>query len=382
MASKRDYYEILGVPKSASEDDLKKAFRKLAVQFHPDKNPGDKEAERRFKEISEAYDTLKDDQKRTAYDRYGHGAFESGGFGGGGGHGHAHPGFDFSASGFADIFEDLFGGGGQRGRQPQAAAQQGSDLRYNLGITLEEAFKGKQETIRVTTSVACDVCAGTGAEKGSKPVTCPTCHGHGAVRMQQGFFTIERTCHACAGTGQIIKDPCRKCAGSGRVRKEKTLSVTIPPGVEEGTRIRLAGEGEAGARGGAGGDIYIFVSIKPHPIFKREGANILVRVPIKFTTATLGGAIEVPTIDGTQVKVTIPEGTQTGHQFRLKGKGMSQMRTSARGDMFIQVSVETPVKISKRQKALLQEFDTAGTGKESPEAESFFGKVREFFGNS
>jgi molecular chaperone DnaJ len=377
--AKRDYYEVLGVARNASDDDLKKAFRKLAMQYHPDKNPGDKAAEQKVKEINEAYDTLKDEQKRAAYDRFGHAAFEQGGFGGARGAGPG-AGFDFTASGFADIFEDLFGGfgGARQGRSAQSnAATQGSDLRYNLSITLEEAYRGKQETIRVTTSVTCDACSGSGAEKGSKPVTCPTCHGHGSVRAQQGFFTIERTCHACGGTGQIIKDPCRKCAGSGRVRREKTLSVAIPAGVEEGTRIRLAGEGEAGARGGPAGDLYIFLTIKPHPIFRRDGGNILCRVPIKFTTAALGGAIEVPTIDGTQVKVTIPEGTQSGHQFRLKGKGMTVMRAPGRGDMFIQVSVETPVKLTKRQKELLSEFDRAGSGRESPEADSFLGKIKE-----
>ena len=279
-------------------------------------------------------------------------------------------GFDFSSS-FADIFEDFFGGFSEarRGGSGQTGGpSRGSDLRYNLSISLEEAFKGKQETVKVTTSVTCDICHGSGAEAGSKPVTCPTCNGAGRVRAQQGFFTIERTCNTCQGSGKIIRDPCRKCAGSGRMRREKSLLVNIPSGVEEGTRIRLAGEGEAGFRGGPDGDLYIFLSIRPHPFFQREGANLLCRVPIPFTTATLGGTIDVPTIDGGKVKVSIPEGTQTGHQFRLKGKGMSQMRGHARGDMFIQVNVETPVNLNKKQKDILREFDKSG-GHVSPESE-------------
>lgn len=379
--AKRDYYEVLGLQKGAGADDLKKAYRKLAMQYHPDRNQGDAESEKKFKEVSEAYEVLKDDQKRAAYDRFGHQAFE-GGMGGGGGAGSG--GFDFSGTGFADIFEDLFGGftGGGRsggGGRQAGGVQRGADLRYNLAITLEEAFAGKQETVRVTTSVACDNCEGTGGEKGSKPISCPTCNGRGTVRTQQGFFTIERTCHACQGAGQIIKDACRKCAGSGRMRKEKKLQVNIPAGVEEGTRIRLAGEGEVGMRGGPEGDLYIFLAVKPHAFFKREAANIYCRVPIKFTTAVLGGNIEVPTIDGSKVKVNIPEGTQSGHQFRLKGKGMSQMRSSARGDMFIHVTVETPVNLSKKQKELMKEFDEQSGGKESPEAEGFFSKVKEFW---
>jgi molecular chaperone DnaJ len=382
--AKKDYYELLGVQKGASADELKKAYRKLAMQYHPDKNAGDKASEAKFKEISEAYDILKDDQKRAAYDRFGHQAFD-GSMGGGGGRGGAGAaGFDFQSSGFADIFEDLFGGfsgGQQSSRGNSGGASRGSDLRYNLAVTLEEAFKGKQENIKVTTSVACDVCDGSGGEKGSKPITCTTCGGKGTVRMQQGFFTIERTCHSCQGAGKIIKDPCRKCAGSGRMRKEKSLMVSIPAGVEEGTRIRLAGEGEVGARGGPTGDLYIFLSVKQHPFFQRDASNILCRIPIRFTTAILGGSIEVPTIDGTKVKVSIPEGTQNGHQFRLRGKGMSVMRSSQRGDMFIQVSVETPVNLNKKQKELLKEFEKAGGGsaETSPESEGFFSKVKEFW---
>jgi len=374
--AKRDYYDILGVPRDADAETLKKAYRKSAMQYHPDRNPGDKQAEHTFKELNEAYDVLKDDQKRAAYDRFGHQAFESGmGRGAGPGAG----GFDFSSS-FSDIFEDFFGGmsEGRAGRTAQNGPTRGSDLRYNLAISLEEAFRGKQETVKITTSVACDVCHGSGTEAGSKPITCPTCNGAGRVRAQQGFFTIERGCSTCQGSGKIIKDPCRKCAGSGRMRKEKSLLVNIPAGVEEGTRIRLASEGEAGFRGGPDGDLYIFLSVRPHPFFQRDGVNLLCKIPIPFTVAALGGTIEAPTIDGGKVKVTIPEGTQTGHQFRLKSKGMSSMRGGGRGDMYIHVMVETPVNLSKKQKDLLKDFEKSG-GHVSPESEGFFSKVKEFW---
>lgn len=378
----KDFYELLGAQKTASDDELKKAYRKLAMQYHPDRNPGDKEAEKKFKEINEAYDVLKDPQKRAAYDRFGHAAFTQGGgnaAGGGGG------GFDFSGN-FSDIFEDLFSEftGGKRGRggaQSGGAAggARGADLRYNLDITLSEAFKGKQQSIKITTSVSCESCSGTGAEKGSKAETCNTCDGRGNVRAQQGFFTIERTCPTCAGTGKIIKNPCKPCAGTGTQRKEKTLNVTIPSGVEEGTRIRLAGEGEAGYRGGQAGDLYIFLGIKPHPIFRRDGANIFCHVPIPFSTAALGGSVEVPTIDGGRVKVAIPAGTQSGHQFRLRGKGMSILRSNATGDMYIEVHAETPVNLTKKQKDLLKEFDSESGNKSNPESEGFFTKVKEFW---
>jgi len=379
MADKRDFYEILGVSKTASDDELKKAYRKLAMQLHPDRNPGDKKAEEKFKEASHAYDILSDAQKRAAYDRMGHAAFEGGMGGAGAGAG----GFDFSGS-FSDIFEDLFGGafGGGGGRQQRGGAQQaarGADMRYNLQISLEEAFKGKTESIKVSTNVTCEVCTGSGAEKGSKPEMCPTCHGAGRVRASQGFFTVERTCNTCQGSGKIIKNPCKNCAGTGRTRKEKTLSVTIPAGVEEGTRIRLAGEGEAGARGGPTGDLYIFLSIKPHALFERDGANIHCHVPIKMTTAILGGSVEMPTIDGSRVKVTIPEGTQPGHQFRVKGKGFSVLRSSHRGDMYLHAQIETPVKLSKKQKDLLKEFEKED-GHTSPQTEKFFNKMKEFWG--
>jgi molecular chaperone DnaJ len=374
--AKQDYYEVLGVARGAGDEDLKKAFRKLAMQYHPDRNPGDKTAEHHFKEINEAYDVLKDEQKRAAYDRFGHAAFE-------GGHGAARGagGGDFGfAQGFADIFDEMFGEfmGGRRGG---GANLRGADLRYNMAVTLEEAFAGKQATIRVPSSVTCEACKGSGGEKGAQPVPCPSCRGHGKIRAQQGFFTIERSCPTCHGAGRVIQNPCRACEGAGRQRREKTLQVNIPPGVEEGTRIRLAGEGEAGLRGAPQGDLYIFLSVQPHRIFQRDGAHIHCKVPIPMTTAALGGQIEVPTVDGGRARVAIPQGTQSGAQFRLRGKGMSQLRTAHRGDMFIEAHVETPVNLSKRQQELLDEFEAAGTkGKPiSPESEGFFARVREFW---
>ncbi|CAA6605188.1 chaperone Hsp40, co-chaperone with DnaK [Rhodospirillaceae bacterium LM-1] len=376
--AKKDFYELLGVAKGASADDLKKAYRKLAMQWHPDKNPGDKAAEQKFKDISEAYEILKDDQKRAAYDRFGHAAFEQGGgFRPGGGAGGAH---DFGGAGFADIFDEMFGDFMGAGRRGGAQPGRGQDLRYNMDVSLEEAHKGLNTSVRVPSSVPCEACKGTGSAGGSAPATCQTCHGHGKVRATQGFFTIERPCPTCHGMGKVISDPCKPCQGSGRVRKEKTLSVNIPPGVEDGTRIRLAGEGEAGLRGAAAGDLYIFLSLKPHRFFQRDGANIYCRVPIPMTTAALGGQIEVPTIDGNRAKVTIPAGTQTGHQFRLKAKGMAILKSPARGDMFIQAMVETPVKLSKKQHELLKEFEKSGSDKDtSPESAGFFAKVKELW---
>ncbi len=386
--AKQDFYETLGVGKSADADELKKAYRKLAMKYHPDRNAGDKAAEQKFKEVSEAYDVLKDPEKRAAYDRFGHAAFEGPGAGGAGGHpGAGDFGFGF-AGGFADIFDEMFGDftgrqrGGAGGGGGGGGQQRGADLRYNMEISLEEAFAGKQATIRVPSATQCDGCNGTGAAKGSKPVTCPTCQGRGRVRAQQGFFTIERTCVSCQGQGQILENPCGTCRGSGRVAKEKTLAVSIPAGVEDGTRIRLSGEGEAGLRGGPAGDLYIFLSIKPHAYFQRDGANIYMRVPIAMTTAALGGVIEVPTVDGARARVTVPEGTQTGHQFRLKGKGMSVMRSTARGDMYIRAQIETPVKLTKRQKELLREFEgESPASRTSPESEGFFAKVKEAWGD-
>lgn len=372
--AKQDYYELLGVSRDVDAGALKKAYRKLAMESHPDRNPEDQNAEARFKDINEAYEILKDSQKRAAYDRFGHAAFENGG-GGGRGHG----GFDF-ASGFADIFDEMFGefGGGRRG----SAATRGADLRYNMEIMLEDAFKGSQPAIRIPTSASCNACEGTGAEGGAELTTCPTCRGAGRVRAQQGFFTIERTCPGCEGQGRIIDRPCAVCRGSGRERTEKTLSVNIPPGVEDGTRIRVAGEGEAGLRGGPPGDLYIFLSISPHPLFRREGADLYCRVPIPMTTAVLGGAIDVPTIEGGRAKVNIPAGAQTGKRFRLRDMGMTVLHAKNRGDMYIEAQVETPVNLTARQRELLEEFEKAGGGHAThhPEHHGFFSRVKEFWG--
>ncbi len=373
--AKADYYETLGVGRGASPEDLKKSYRKLAMQHHPDRNPADKLAEQKFKDLNEAYDVLKDEQKRAAYDRYGHAAFAANGGAGG----FRPDGFGFGA-GFADIFDEMFGeftGNRRRG----SGAARGADLRYNLEISLEEAFRGSQAKVRVPSSVMCEVCHGTGGEGGAQPASCQTCQGHGRVRAQQGFFTIERTCPTCQGSGRVIRDPCRTCHGNGRVAREKTLSVSIPPGVEDGTRIRLAGEGEAGMRGSPPGDLYIFLSLKPHLLFRRDGANIFCRVPIPMTTASLGGVIEVPTVDGSRARVNVPAGTQSGNQFRLRAKGMSVLRSHQRGDMYIEAVIETPVNLSKRQRELLREFGEAeGGGKpNSPQSAGFFAKVRELW---
>ncbi len=376
--AKQDYYATLGVSREASADELKKAYRKLAMQFHPDRNPGDKKAEARFKEVSEAYEVLKDDQKRAAYDRFGHAAFENGGPGAGAG------GFDFSASGgLGDIFDQMFGefaGGRRGGRGPRA----GNDLRQGVEIDLAEAFHGTKVNLRVPTRVVCDACAGSGSEDKTRGAdTCPTCGGAGKVRAQQGFFVIERTCLTCHGAGRVVRNPCRVCQGSGTVPRERTLQVAIPAGVEDGTRIRLSGEGEAGANGAPAGDLYVHVGIRPHKLFQRDGANIFCRVPLRMTQAALGGEIEVPVIDGSRAKVKIPPGTQTGDQFRLRGKGFSVLRSAARGDMYIQVTVEIPQHLTRRQRELLEDFEAEAKakahGKESPEAEGFFAKVKEFF---
>src|SRR5471030_2345169 len=350
--SKRDYYEVLNVSRTVTEVELKAAFRKLAMQHHPDRNPGDADCEHKFKELNEAYDVLKDGDKRAAYDRFGHAAFEHGGMGGG-----AHGfGADFATT-FSDIFEDLFGmGGGRRGGRSQGP-ERGSDLRYNMEIGLEEAFTGKTAQIRIPTSVTCEACSGTGAKAGTKPKPCATCGGAGKIRHAQGFFTLERTCPVCQGRGQVIDDPCAACAGAGRVTRERTLSVNIPQGVEDGTRIRLAGEGEAGLRGGPAGDLYIFLSIKPHEFFQRDGADVFCKVPISMTTAALGGQIDVKTIDGAATRVKVPEGSESDKQFRLKGRGMPVLRSKVAGDMYIQVEVETPKSLTKRQRELLEEFE-------------------------
>lgn len=376
--AKPDYYETLGVDRGADDAALKSAYRKLAMKFHPDRNPDDASAEAKFKEANEAYDVLKDADKRAAYDQFGHAAFENGGGGGGGGSGFG--------GGFADIFDEMFGdftsrGGGRAGNRGGAA--HGADLRYNMQISLEDAFRGRETQIRVPTAVSCGDCNGSGAAKGSHPSTCGGCQGRGKVRAQQGFFTVERTCPACNGAGQVIEDPCKTCGGAGRTRKEKTLKVTVPAGVEDGTRIRLSGEGEAGAQGGSAGDLYIFIAVAPHRMFQRDSADLHLRVPIPMTTAAIGGSVEVPTIEGKRAKVTVPGGTQSGHQFRLRGKGMSVLRSQARGDMYIDVVVETPVNLSKRQEELLREFDgekpAKGKTTTSPESEGFFSRVKELW---
>ncbi|MBL4929684.1 molecular chaperone DnaJ [Fuscibacter oryzae] len=378
--AKRDYYDVLGVARGASADEIKKAYRQKAKELHPDRNQEDPNAEAQFKDVNEAYDVLKDDQKKAAYDRFGHGAFENGMGGGGGPRGGFAQG-DF-ASAFSDVFEDLFGdfmgGRGGAGGGGRARSQRGSDLRYNLRVTLEEAFKGVQKTINVPTSVACDVCKGTGAEGGAEPVTCPTCSGMGKVRAQQGFFTVERTCPTCNGAGQIVKNPCKNCAGHGRIEKDRSLSVNIPAGVETGTRIRLAGEGEAGLRGGPTGDLYIFIEVKDHPIFQRDGVNLYCRVPVSFATAALGGEVEVPTIDGGMSRVKVPAGSQTGKQMRLRAKGMPALRGGGSGDMLIEMSVETPVNLTARQKELLREFEQLSE-ENNPEGKTFFSKVKGFW---
>ena len=371
--SKACYYETLEVERSVDEAGLKLAFRKLAMKWHPDKNPGDPSCEHKFKEISEAYEILKDGNKRAAYDRYGHAAFEQGG-GMGGGHGFG-AGF---ASSFSDIFEDLFGMAGQRGGR--GGRERGADLRYNMEISLEEAFSGKTAQINIPVAVTCETCSGTGAKPGTKPKTCSMCGGAGRVRQAQGFFTLERTCPGCQGRGQMIETPCTACSGQGRVQKERTLSVNIPAGVEDGTRIRLAGEGEAGVQGGPAGDLYIFLSVSAHQFFQRDGADLHCRVPVSMVTAAMGGEFEVPTIDKGKTKVKVPSGTQSGRRFRVGGKGMPVLRSRQAGDMYVQVVVETPQNLTKKQKELLAEFEKLSNGDTQPEASGFFKTVKDFFG--
>src|SRR6516225_5824136 len=369
--AKRCYYEVLEVERTVGDGELKSAFRKLAMKWHPDRNPGDKTCDARFKEINEAYEVLKDPDKRAAYDRFGHAAFENRPAGGPGGFGP-----DFTSA-FSDLFEGIFGMGGARAR---SSRERGADLRYNMEIRLEEAYTGKTAQVRIPTSVTCEACAGTGAKAGTRPKACPTCGGQGRIRHAQGFFTLERTCPSCQGRGQVIDSPCGSCSGSGRVTRERTLSVNIPPGVEDGTRIRLAGEGEAGVRGGPAGDLYIFLSLGAHPFFQREGADLHCRVPISMVTAALGGDFEVPTIDGGKTRVKVPEGTQSGRRFRLQDKGMPVLRSKQTGDMYVQVVVETPQSLTKRQRELLAEFEKLSSKDTHPESAGFFGKVREFLG--
>jgi molecular chaperone DnaJ len=375
--AKRDYYDVLGVSRSASADEIKKAYRQKAKELHPDRNKDKPDSEAQFKEVNEAYDVLKDDTRKAAYDRFGHGAFDGSMGGGprGGGYGQG----DF-ASAFSDVFEDLFGDfmGGRGGAGGRQRASRGSDLRYNLRVTLEEAYGGAQKTINVPTSVACGTCSGTGSEGGAEPQTCPTCSGMGKVRAQQGFFTVERTCPTCGGLGQTIKNPCKVCHGAGRVEKDRSLSVNIPAGVETGTRIRLAGEGEAGMRGGPAGDLYIFIEVREHALFQRDGVTLYCRVPVSMTTAAMGGKVEVPTIDGGRSSVAIPAGAQTGKQMRLRGKGMPALRGGGTGDMLIEMAVETPVNLTSRQKELLREFEELSKDN-NPEGSSFFSKVKSFW---
>ncbi|HEY1151042.1 MAG TPA: molecular chaperone DnaJ [Pseudoduganella sp.] len=372
--AKRDFYEILGVAKNSSEDDIKKAYRKLAMKYHPDRNPDNKEAEEKFKEVKEAYEMLTNPEKREAYDRYGHAGVDPnmGGMGGGG--------FGGFGDAFGDIFGDIFGGGGGR-RSAGPQVYRGADLRYNLEITLEQAAHGFDTTIRVPSWDKCDTCHGSGAKPGTSPTTCSTCGGHGQVRMQQGFFSIQQTCPKCHGTGKIIPEPCPSCSGAGRIKRNKTLEVKIPVGIDNGMRIRSTGNGEPGTNGGPPGDLYVEIHIKPHPVFQREGDDLHCEMPISFAKAALGGEIEVPTLDG-KVTFTVPEGTQSGKTFRLKGKGIKGVRSGYPGDLFCHVAVETPVKLSDRQKELLREFDrstTEGGAKHSPQTKSFMDKVKDFF---
>ncbi len=372
--AKRDYYEILGVSRNASKDELKKAYRRLAMKYHPDRNQNDKEAEEKFKEAKEAYDVLSDEQKRAAYDQFGHAGVDPTAAAGGPGAG------GFGGASFSDVFGDIFGdifGGGRGGG---SRVNRGADLRYNLDLTLEEAVSGTTVKIRVPTLVPCDTCGGSGARKGSRPVKCSTCGGHGQVRMQQGFFSIQQTCPSCQGRGEVISDPCPSCHGQGRVRDHKTLSAKIPAGVDTGDRIRLSGEGESGENGGPPGDLYIHINVKPHPIFERDGNNLYCEVPVSFVTAALGGELDVPTLDG-RVKLKIPAETQSGKMFRLRGKGVQSVRGGTVGDLFCRVVVETPVNLTKRQKDLLREFEASMSNgeKHSPQTHSWLDKVKNFF---
>ena len=373
--AKRDYYETLGISKGSSDADIKKAFRSKARELHPDKNSGSAKAEEEFKAVNEAYDILKDPNKKAAYDQYGHAAFENGGFGNSGG-----GGADFSSA-FSDVFEDLFGDFmGSSSRRGSSSSRRGSDLRYNMSISLEEAYKGKSTTITVPSSVKCEQCSGTGGKDGTQPSSCPTCGGMGKVRAQQGFFTVERTCPTCSGKGQMNKNPCRFCSGSGTTQKNKNLSVNIPAGVETGTRIRLTGEGEAGLQNGPAGDLYIFTEVLDHSIFQREGANLFCQIPISIVSATLGGDIEAPTLDGGKTRVKVPAGIQSGKQLRLRGKGMPNIRGSSYGDLYIELNIETPVNLNENQKDLLREFEKSlQETANNPEYSNFFSKVKSFW---
>ena len=368
-----DFYELLEVDRTADEKTIKSSYRRLAMECHPDRNPGCEKSEAKFKAISVAYDVLKDPQKRAAYDRYGHAAFQNGGGGAG------PQGFE----GFADIFENIFGefmGAGRGGGRGGSTVQRGADLRYDLEISLEEAFHGKIEEVRVDVAAKCDTCSGTGAKPGTSARGCATCHGHGKVRAQQGFFVIERVCPACHGKGEVISEPCGDCRGEGRYERSKTLQVKIPPGVDEGTRIRMQGEGEAGARGGPPGDLYIFLHVRPHSLFQREGTTLFARAPISFSTAALGGSITVPGLDGQAHELRIPPGIQSGKQLRQRGAGMPVLNGRGQGDMVVQIEVETPTKLTQRQRELLEEFRSTETGEECPEASGFFSRLKGMLG--
>ena len=372
-----DYYKLLGVERSASAEDIKKAFRKLAMQYHPDRNQGNASAEEKFKEINQAYEVLSNPEKRKAYDQYGHDNYQRAQSGGGGG-----GGFDFS-SGFSDIFDEVFNdfmGNGHNRRKKASVAQNGSDLRYNLDITLDEAFTGKKTTIKFSAQMTCESCSGSGGAEGSKTTTCNMCQGAGRVRSQQGFFAFERTCPQCQGAGVTIEKPCRPCGGQGRINKQRTLEVSVPAGVEDGTRIRLTGEGESGIRGGNSGDLYLFLSVKPHNFFERQGENLFCQATIPMVTAALGGTIEIPAIEGKRLKVPIPEGTQSNQKIRLKNQGMTKLRSTQRGDLYIDIIVETPVNLSEEQKSLLKQFDN-NQNKTSPKSESFFDKIKGLWGD-
>jgi molecular chaperone DnaJ len=377
--AKRDYYDVLGVNKSASPEDIKSAYRKLAVKYHPDKNPGDKAAEDKFKEASEAYGILSDKSKKENYDNFGHAAFENGG-GGQGGFG----GFGgFGGSDFSDIFEDFFGdfGGGGRRNSRRSSSNRGSDLRYDLSITLEEAYLGKKQNIQFSSSDKCGTCKGNGSKPGFSADRCTYCGGNGKVRSNQGFFTVQQTCPQCSGSGEEITNPCNDCGGSGNKQTSKKISVTIPKGVDDGTRIRLAGKGEAGSRGGANGDLYLFINVKSHELFKRSDENLFFEFPISIADAALGTTIEIPTIDGGKAKIKIPEGTQSGKQFRLKGKGMPYMRGSGTGDLYVQINTEVPISLNKEQKELLEKFREIENEKSNPSIKQFFKKAKSFWKN-
>jgi len=378
--AKRDFYDVLGLSKAASADEIKKAYRSKAKELHPDRNTGNANAESQFKEVNEAYEVLKDAEKKAAYDRFGHAAFD-GGMGGGGGRpggGYGGAGGGDFANTFSDVFDDLFGDFMGQRRGGAQRATRGSDLRFNLRVSLEEAYRGLQKTITVPTAVTCGTCDGTGAEGGAEPATCPTCSGMGKVRAQQGFFTVERTCPTCSGAGQIVKNPCHSCGGAGRVQKDRALSVNIPKGVETGTRIRLGGEGEAGLRGGPAGDLYIFIEVREHKIFQRDGNSLFCRIPVSMSGAALGGDIEVPTMDGGRSRVKIPAGSQSGRQMRLRGKGMPAIKSAQKGDMFIEIAVETPVNLTSKQRELLREFEALSEDN-NPESKSFFSSVKSFW---